>query len=183
MQQDYASPFSIEGWILENRDKLKPPVSNKMLFDDKSGFIVQIIGGGNERVDFHDDPVQEFFFQLKGDMILKVLEDDVVRDVRIREGDVFLLPPHIRHSPQRPVPESIGLVVEGKREPGMLDGFEWYCFECGNLVARVEIKLQDIVIDLPPLFEAFYRDVERRTCSQCGTVHPGKTPPEGWVTL
>ena len=179
----YAAPFNLDEWITLNRERLRPPVSNRMVFDDKSGMIVQVIGGGNERVDFHDDPAQEFFFQLRGDMLLKVHEDGAVRDIPIRQGEVFLLPPHVPHSPQRPDPSSIGLVVEGKRDPGALDGFEWYCFECGHKVARVDIQLQDIVADLPPLFEAFYADRDRRTCERCGALHPGKTPPAGWVRL
>ena len=76
---------------------------------------VMIVGGPNQRVDFHDDPVEEFFYQLKGDMLLKIAEDGKIYDVPIREGEVFLLPPHARHSPQRPVPGSVGLVVEGTR--------------------------------------------------------------------
>ena len=63
------------------------------------------------------------------------------------------------------------------------DGFEWYCFECESLVHRAEMILTSIVDDLPPVFERFYRDDELRTCPQCGAVHPGKTPPEGWVQL
>lgn len=183
MSKPYALPFNLARWLDENRGDLKPPVSNKMLFDDKSGLIVQIIGGGNQRVDFHDDPVQEFFFQLKGDMVLKVHESGVLRDVPIREGEIFLLPPNVRHSPQRPDPDSIGLVIEGQRWPGMLDAFEWYCFQCGGRVARIEIPLNDIVKDLPPLFEAFYADLDRRTCPTCRALHPGKTPPPEWAQI
>jgi 3-hydroxyanthranilate 3,4-dioxygenase len=47
----------------------------------------------------------------------------------------------------------------------------------------VEVILQSIVRDLPPLFERFYGDTALRTCPQCGAVHPGKEPPEGWVRL
>ena len=179
----YPAPFALADWLERHKDKLKPPVSNKMLFDDGSGMIVQIIGGGNKRTDFHDDPAYEFFYQLKGSMILKVHEGSSVRDVRINEGDVFLLPGNVPHSPQRPDPDSIGLVVEGPRLPGMIDGFEWYCFNCGTKVARVEVELKDIVKDLPPLFEAFYADEARRTCPSCGELHPGVQPPAGWVEL
>ena len=73
-------------------------------------------------------------------------------------------------------------MIEGNREAGMLDAFEWFCFDCGHMVARVEIALQDIVKDLPPLFDAFYADRDRRTCGRCGALHPGKQPPDGWVT-
>ncbi len=43
--------------------------------------------------------------------------------------------------------------------------------------------MKNIVKDLPPLFAAFYADEAARTCPQCGTVHPGKEPPPGWVNL
>jgi 3-hydroxyanthranilate 3,4-dioxygenase len=103
--------------------------------------------------------------------------------VPIREGEVFLLPAHVRHSPQRPQEGSIGLVVEPPRPPGAKDGFEWYCFECGTLLHRIEISVENIVRDLPPLYEAFFADDKKRTCSSCGALHPGKKPPEGWVKL
>lgn len=176
-------PFSLEQWIEKNREHLKPPVANKQLFDEKTGMVIMIVGGPNTRVDFHDDPVEEFFYQLQGDMLLKIAEGGSIHDVPIREGEVFVLPPHARHSPQRPVAGSIGLVVEGTRREGDIDGFEWFCFECGEMIHRVELVINDIVKDLPPLFEAFYRSARDRTCKNCGAIHPGKEPPEGWVEL
>jgi len=127
--------------------------------------------------------VEEFFYQLKGDMMIKIAEGGRIEDVRVREGDIFLLPPHVRHSPQRPVPGSIGLVVESARRAGDRDGFEWFCFNCGGLVYRIELAVTDIVKDLPPLYEAFYADEAKRTCSHCGTIHPGKQAPAGWVSV
>jgi 3-hydroxyanthranilate 3,4-dioxygenase len=176
-------PFSFQAWIAENQHLLKPPVSNKTLFPDNQGMIVMIVGGPNERVDFHDDPVEEFFYQMKGDMVLKVVDRGQHEDIRIREGDVFLLPPHMRHSPQRPIAGSIGLVVESPRGAGMKDGFEWFCFNCSDLVHRIEIPVKDIVKDLPPLYEAFCANEKARTCKACGAVHPGKTPPPAWVSI
>lgn len=176
------NPFKLSKWIEENAHLLKPPVANRLLFEE-TGIVVQLIGGPNQRVDFHDDPVEEFFYQLRGDMVLKIAENGQIHDVPIREGDVFLIPPHMRHSPQRPVPGSIGLVVEGTRRPGDRDGFEWFCFRCGRLVHRVELEIRDIVADLPPLFGAFYADEAARTCRNCGTVHPGKEPPPGWLNV
>ena len=105
---------------------------------------VQVVGGPNERTDYHDDPVEEFFYQLKGNMVLKVGDHGNFYDVPIRQGEIFLLPPHVRHSPQRPQEGSIGLVVEPKRQPDQRDAFEWYCFECNGLVKRVEVSLQSI---------------------------------------
>ncbi|MBI1245522.1 MAG: 3-hydroxyanthranilate 3,4-dioxygenase [Alphaproteobacteria bacterium] len=178
----FAKPFNFQKWVEENRALLKPPVGNKMLFTD-TGLIAMVVGGPNSRVDFHDDPAEEFFFQIKGDMILKIADRGKIYDLPIREGDVFMLPPHTRHSPQRPVPGSVGLVVEGARRPGDRDGFEWYCFSCSTLVHRVEVEVKNIVTDLPPLYDAFYADAKARTCPHCGTVHPGKEPPPGWVKI
>src|SRR5262245_11866825 len=183
LQHPRFRSFNFQRWIAENQEFLKPPVGNKQLFDTKTDMTVMIVGGPNQRVDFHDDPVEEFFYQLEGDMLLKIAEGGKIWDVRVREGDVFLLPPHTRHSPQRPVPGSVGLVVEGTRRSTDRDGFEWYCFACGALVHRVEVEVKDIVADLPPLFAAFYADEKKRTCRQCGSVHPGKEPPPGWASL
>jgi 3-hydroxyanthranilate 3,4-dioxygenase len=175
-------PFNFQKWIDEHQHLLKPPVGNKLVFE-QTGMVVMVVGGPNQRVDFHDDPVEEFFYQLKGDIILKVAEGGRIYDVPVREGEVFLMPPHTRHSPQRPMVGSVGLVVEGTRRPEDRDGFEWFCFGCGNRVHRVELPVKNIVTDLPPLFEAFYADEKARTCTKCGAVHPGKTPPPGWAAL
>src|ERR1700741_4715910 len=95
--------FNFQDWIARNKGALKPPVANKQLFDHKTGMTVMIVGGPNRRGDFHDDPVEEFFYQLEGDMVLKIAQGGKIYDVNIRQGDVFILPPHVRHSPQRPV--------------------------------------------------------------------------------
>jgi 3-hydroxyanthranilate 3,4-dioxygenase len=171
--------FNFQDWIARNQHLLKPPVGNKKVFED-GDMTVMVVGGPNQRTDFHDDPVEEFFYQLKGDMVLKVVDGGRFYDVPIREGDVFLLPPHVPHSPQRPQAGSVGLVVEPKRAAEEKDGFNWYCFNCGALVHRVEVKVKHLVKDLPPLYEAFYADAKARACKQCGAVHPGKEVPEGW---
>jgi 3-hydroxyanthranilate 3,4-dioxygenase len=182
IREGQLKAFNLAAWIDEHQHLLKPPVGNQLVWSD-SDMMVTIVGGPNKRTDFHDDPVEEFFHQLKGDMVLKVIDSGSHYDVPIREGDVFLLPPHVRHSPQRPQAGSIGLVLEPKRPEGWLDAFEWYCFECSNLVYRVEVDLGNIVEDLPPLYERFYDSIESRTCPHCRALHPGKEPPEGWVQL
>ncbi|MEL7157470.1 MAG: 3-hydroxyanthranilate 3,4-dioxygenase [Actinomycetota bacterium] len=173
-------PFNFHRWIAEHAHDLRPPVSNKQVWEG-TDLMVTVVGGGNERSDYHDDPREEFFYQLKGDMVLKIREEGQAPvDMAITEGDVFLLPPHVRHSPQRPDRNSVGLVVEYARDEGELDGFEWYCDQCQNLVHRVEVQLDSLVRDLPPLFDAFHRDLAARTCGRCGTVHPapaGYPPP------
>jgi len=176
------SAFNFQKWIDEHRHLLKPPVGNQQVWED-ADLMVTVVGGPNKRTDYHDDPVEEFFYQLEGDMLLKLYDGTEFYDVPIRQGDIFLLPPHVRHSPQRPQEGSIGLVIEPKRPKGAKDAIEWYCFDCGTLVHRAELLLQSIVRDLPPVYESFYASTEDRTCPNCGSVHPGKEPPEGWVKL
>ncbi len=176
------SAFNFQKWIDEHKHLLKPPVGNQQVWED-ADLMVTVVGGPNKRTDYHDDPVEEFFYQLKGDMVLKLFDDGEFYDVPIREGEIFLLPPHVRHSPQRPQEGSIGLVIEPKRPEGAHDAIEWFCFGCGTKVHRAELILESIVRDLPPVYEQFYKSTESRTCPSCGEIHPGKEPPEGWVTL
>ncbi|KRA00754.1 3-hydroxyanthranilate 3,4-dioxygenase [Achromobacter sp. Root565] len=169
----YGPPLNFQRWIQDHAHLLKPPVGNQQIWQD-SDFIVTVVGGPNHRTDYHDDPLEEFFYQVRGNAWLSLWIDGKPERVDLKEGDIFLLPPHVRHSPQRPETDSACLVIERQRPQGLLDGFEWYCPHCGHLVHRVEVQLKSIVTDLPPLFQAFYESQEKRTCPGCGEIHPGK---------
>jgi 3-hydroxyanthranilate 3,4-dioxygenase len=166
--------FNFQQWIDANKDKLKPPVGNVQVWEDGE-MMVTVVGGPNQRRDFHDDPAEEFFYQLKGGIVLRLIEEPGKPpvEVSIREGDIFLLPKHVRHSPQRG-PDTIGVVIEMPRPEGSLDAFEWYCPNCHSLVHRAEVRLKSLVRDLPPIFEKFNSNEELRRCKKCGTVHPGR---------
>jgi 3-hydroxyanthranilate 3,4-dioxygenase len=170
-----SAPATIDfpRWLEANRHLLQPPVGNAQLWKD-TDFIVTIVGGPNQRTDYHDDPYEEFFWQFKGNAYLNVIRDGKRGRIELPEGTMYLLPPHVRHSPQRPEPGSLCLVIERQRPAGDLDGFEWYCPACDAVVHRVEVQLKSIVKDLPPLFESFYASTEKRTCPKCGHLHPGK---------
>ena len=172
---DSLRAIDFRGWIDEHRHLLKPPVGNQLIWEDGE-LMAFVIGGPNIRTDYHDDPVDEFFHQIEGDIVLRVIDEEgrPPVDIPIREGEVFFLPAHTRHSPQRPA-ETIGLVIEPARPPGEPDGFEWYCPSCYRLVHRGELILESIVDDLPPVFEAFYSSVEARTCPNCGHLHPDRS--------
>jgi len=161
-------------WVAEHEHSLKPPVNNQAIFTG-SDFIVQVVGGPNERTDFHVDPYEEWFYQIKGDMHVNVITDEGMKTVYIREGETWLLPGDLPHSPQRPNTGSIGLVIERIREEGTLEKFQWYCESCNSLLHEVELQVRDIGADLPPVFTAFYENREARTCGNCGALHPGKS--------
>jgi 3-hydroxyanthranilate 3,4-dioxygenase len=168
----YGTSLNLDSWIAKHQESLRPPVGNQQIWVD-SDLIVTIVGGPNQRCDFHDDPLEEFFYQLKGDAHLLIEDRGRFERVELREGDVFLLPPHVRHSPQRAQPGSLGLVIERKRPLGVRDAFEWYCAACGTLVHRAECQLQSIVADLPKIFAAFNAsDESTRRCRRCGQLHP-----------
>ncbi len=167
--------FNFKQWIEDHRDLLKPPVGNAQIWEDGE-LMVTVVGGPNQRTDFHDDPVEEFFYQIEGNMILRIMDEEgkPPRDIPINEGEIFFLPAHVRHSPQRPEAGSVGLVIEPKRQTGELDAFEWYCPSCHHLVHRFEVQLESIVKDLPPLFKQFYDSESHRECPRCHQIHPGK---------
>jgi len=164
---------NFQAWIAGNEHLLKPPVNNKAIFTGKD-FIVQVVGGPNERTDFHVDPYEEWFHQVKGTMHVNVMTEEGQRTVEIKEGETWLLPGFVPHSPQRPEAGSIGVVIERIREEGTMEKFQWYCEDCGHLVHEAELQVRDIVADLPPVFTAFYADEHARTCEKCGALHPGK---------
>jgi 3-hydroxyanthranilate 3,4-dioxygenase len=172
---DINPVFTFSKWVDEHQHLLKPPVNNKQIWERTGDFVVQVVGGPNERTDFHVDPYEEWFYQVKGDIHINLMTDDGPTTVHVREGDMWLLPGNVPHSPQRPQVGSIGIVIERVREEGTLEKFQWYCLHCGSLVHENQLQVRDIVTDLPPVFEQFYSDEIARTCPKCGTVHPGRS--------
>lgn len=165
-----SPPINFKQWIEENRHLLKPPVGNKCVWENQD-FIVMVVGGPNTRSDYHYDEGPEFFYQVEGDMVLKIMEDGQPRDIPIKEGEIFLLPPKVPHSPQR-FENTVGLVVERKRLEHEQDGLIWFCEKCNNRLYEEYFHLENIETQFPPVFERFYASEEARTCSECGHVHP-----------
>ena len=162
--------FNFRQWIDEHREFLKPPVCNQQVFH-QSEFIIMVVGGPNSRTDYHDDPGDEFFYQLEGDMVLKTIQQGARVDVPIREGEILLLPAHVPHSPQR-LENTVGLVIERQRRSDEQDGFLWYCDHCQYPLYAEYLAVTDIVKQLPPVFDRFYGSVQNRTCQACGHVAP-----------
>lgn len=167
---DVPLPFNLHEWIEDHREFLKPPVANREIYAGAE-FIVMIVGGPNTRSDFHVDAGPELFLQIEGDMLLKTVQGGRFVDVPIREGEIFLLPPRVPHSPQR-FANTVGLVVERQRRREELDGFMWFCQRCGAKLHEEFLHVADIVTDLPPVLERFASDERLRTCAECGHVSP-----------
>jgi 3-hydroxyanthranilate 3,4-dioxygenase len=161
------APFNLQAWINENRHLLKPPVGNKMIYNGQ--FMVMVVGGPNQRADFHVNPGEELFYQIEGDITLRIIEDGRPRDLPIRQGEMFVLPANIPHSPQRPA-GTVGLVLEQARPATADDHLRWYCRNCGAVVHDASFHLVDLGKQLKPLIESFNASKEKRTCPACQTV-------------
>jgi 3-hydroxyanthranilate 3,4-dioxygenase len=162
----------LERWIRENRAHLVPPVSNRQLFTESDDMILFVSGGPNTRNDFHVNPTEELFYQLKGDIAVRVrpLDGSPPHDVIVREGELFLLPRWVPHRPQRPK-GTVGLIVEFPRPKGEKDALRWYCPTCDTLVHEASWRLKRIDEDLKVVMERFWGGAaKRRTCAACGHV-------------
>lgn len=161
-------PFNFQKWIDEHRHLLKPPVGNKLVYED-ADLIVMVVGGPNARKDYHYNEGEEFFYQLEGNIVVRIQEDGKAVDVPINEGDIFMLPARVPHSPNRSA-NSVGLVIELKRKENEKDGLLWFCDNCNHKLYEEYFGLTSIVKDFLPVFKKFYSSEELRTCDKCGTV-------------
>lgn len=161
-------PFNLNKWIEENRDLLKPPVGNKNLYKQAGDFIVMIVGGPNARKDYHYNESEEWFFQVEGSINVRIQEDGKALDIPIKEGEMFLLPAKIPHSPVR-YEGSVGLVIEKVRKgTNDKDGLLWFCDNCNHKLHETYFSLTNIEKDFIPRFKEFYSSIDLRTCSKCG---------------
>ena len=165
------SSFNLMNWIDENRELLKPPMLNKPVWKN-TDFIIMILAGPILRTDFHVNPYEEFFYQFKGNMTLKVLENKTIKEIKVSEGSVFLLPAYLPHSPQRPEQGSIGLVIERTRPKGIMDQFEWICENCFTSVHRVKLHSSNFTKDRNSLFRKYYSEIANEHCPSCGVGNP-----------
>ena len=161
------APFNLKNWIEENRHLLRPPVGNKMIHN--GNLMIMIVGGPNQRSDYHVNPGEELFYQIEGDIVLRVMDGGKPREIPIRQGEMFLLPAGVPHSPQRPA-DTVGLVIEHKRPEQANDHMRWYCKNCGAVVHDAEFHLVDLGKQLKPILEEVHANEALRTCKNCGAV-------------
>lgn len=154
---------------------LTPPVCNRMIFN-QGKLRIMIIGGPNQRKDYHLNLGEEIFFQLKGDMCLKTMECGEPKDVVIREGELFVLPGKIAHSPQR-FENTLGVVVERARADSELDGLRYFVDETNQRVLWQRFfHVTDLGSQLVPLIKTYFAS-EAFATRQPGE---GDVPPSAW---
>jgi 3-hydroxyanthranilate 3,4-dioxygenase len=168
-------PLNIQRWISENGHKLKPPVSNALLYRGQD-YQIMIVGGPNARRDFHVNETEEWFYQLKGTVYVTVAQEEegklIFKKISITEGDTLLMPANVPHNPARPA-ETIGLVIERTRPVESIDRLRWYCEECHLIVYEESFHCTDLSVQLKPIIEKWQSDEKIRTC-KCGFVNAAK---------
>ncbi len=163
-------PFNFNQWIEDNKDKLKPPIANKNMYPLGEDFIVMVVGGPNARKDYHFNETEELFYQIKGDIQVTIQQDGQAVKIPIKEGEMFLLPANIPHSPNRDE-GSIGLVIERVRKgTDFKDGLMWFCDNCNHKLFEERFTLNDIEKDFLDVFKKFFNSEEHRTCNNCAHV-------------
>ncbi len=128
-----------------------------------------VVGGPNARKDYHYNETEELFYQIEGGITVRIQEDGKAKDVNVEEGEMFLLPAMVPHSPIRGE-NTVGLVIERVRKPEHTDGLLWFCEHCNNKLHETYFHLNNIEKDFLPRFKEFYNSEELRTCSNCGNV-------------
>ncbi|KAH8646770.1 3-hydroxyanthranilic acid dioxygenase [Xylariales sp. PMI_506] len=166
------APLQFASWLSANQDKLQPPVNNYCLYSGPD-FVLMVVGGPNERNDFHVNETEEWFYQLKGAMLLRIVEHGAFRDVHIKEGEMFMLPGNVPHNPIR-FANTTGLVMERTRPEGAMDRLRWYCRK-GNheeltLIQEEVFRCVDLGVQLKPLIRHWQENEEYRRCKVCGQV-------------
>tara|TARA_B100001093_G_scaffold518572_1_gene603913 strand:- start:1228 stop:1755 length:528 start_codon:yes stop_codon:yes gene_type:complete len=166
---EIKSPFNLQNWINNNRHLLKPPVGNKNLYVESGDYIVMIVAGPNARKDYHYNETEELFYQIEGDIVVKTQQDGKLVEYDIKEGEMFLLPAKVPHSPIRSE-GSIGLVIEKKRQADHKDGLMWFSETANILLYEEYFHLTNIEKDFLPVFKKFYANEKLRTCPKTGEI-------------
>ncbi|KAI5273703.1 3-HAO-domain-containing protein [Aureobasidium subglaciale] len=170
-----GNPLNIPKWLNENSHLLKPPINNYCVYSDP--MTVMIVGGPNARTDYHINTTPEFFYQYRGRMLLKTVEDGKHRDIYIDEGEIFLLPGNTPHNPVR-FADTVGVVIEQPRPEGEVDKLRWYCQACGGVVHESSFVCTDLGSQIKEAVNKFGEDEEARRCENCGEVCDVKPKPE-----
>uniref|UniRef100_A0A8B9NI35 3-hydroxyanthranilate 3,4-dioxygenase n=1 Tax=Accipiter nisus TaxID=211598 RepID=A0A8B9NI35_9AVES len=151
---------NVRKWIEENETAFLPPVCNKLMH--RHQLNVMFVGGPNERKDYHIEEGEELFYQVKGDMCLKIIENGKQKDIVIREGEMFLLPARIPHSPQR-YANTVGLVIERERLKTEIDGLRYYVGESTNVLFEKWFHCEDLGTQLIPIIQEFFNSRQYQT--------------------
>ncbi|KAG5439880.1 hypothetical protein PCANB_000162 [Pneumocystis canis] len=160
-----STPINIQAWLDAHSELLKPPVNNFCLWNE--GFIVMVVGGPNARSDYHINETPEYFYQYKGSMTLKIVDNGQFKNININENEMFLLPENVPHNPVR-YENTVGIVIEQKRHENSMDILRWYCSDCKSIV------YEDLGTQIKNIIKKYESRIDLRTCKICGKINDTK---------
>ena len=116
-------------------------------------YIVMIVAGQRAEGHYYNE-TEELFYQLEGQITVRIQEDGQAVDMKLAQGHV---PASGRCATQ---PDArgglLGLVIERKRKgTPMKDGLMWFCDKCNHKPHDTYFELTNIEKDLPR-FREFY---------------------------
>ncbi|KAK3715076.1 hypothetical protein QZH41_012135 [Actinostola sp. cb2023] len=157
----FGKAIAMMDWIENSKPSFLPPICNKLMYG-AGQLKVMFVGGPNTRKDYHIEEGEELFFQVKGDMILKVLEKGVPKEIPIKEGEMFLLPSRIHHSPQR-FEDTVGLVIERERLKEEFDGLRYFCEDGLSVLWEKWFHCEDLGTQLGPIIKEYFASEQHKT--------------------
>jgi 3-hydroxyanthranilate 3,4-dioxygenase len=129
-----------------------------------------VVAGPNARKDYHFNESEELFYQIEGDITVRIQHEGQAKDIIVKEGEMFLLPANTPHSPARGA-NTVGLVIERVRKgTDLQDGLMWFCEACNEHLHTYRFHLENIEKDFLPRFKEFYGSEALRTCKSCGHI-------------
>ncbi|KAF4594552.1 3-hydroxyanthranilate 3,4-dioxygenase [Ophiocordyceps camponoti-floridani] len=173
-------PLNLPKWLDENVALLQPPINNYCVYN--KDMTVMIVGGPNARTDYHINQTPEWFFQHRGAMLLKVVDNEIFRNIIIPEGSMFLLPPGVPHNPVR-FAHTVGIVLELPRSADSVDRLRWYCAACARddgsvvVVHEAAFHCTDLGSQIKEAVQGFTADHDKRTCPRCKRLADSAPPP------
>ncbi len=169
---EFLSTYHLKKWVADNQQLFNPPFRTNQLLVHQKDFLVMILRGPNTRLDFHIEPGDEFFYQVEGEMELVLKpEGEPRQNVRIKEGEIFVCPGGLPHSPRR-FDNTWGLVIERKRRQEEKEEFAWFCEQCDELVLSRVVNQGSIPSQVTAVYTEFNASESMRTCKACGYVFP-----------
>ena len=170
----FLQKFNVEEYFRSHADDWGPrPV--KVVWES-SDYITLLVRGPSLGKEFHVGRGDEIFYQVRGELHFHYVSGDGERrHIELKQGESFLLPGRVPHSPRRPDDSSWTLVVERRPRSDDEDYWVWFCERCSHKLYESAHRFatgpgnqpNTIVRDALSILRG---DEKLRTCTKCGEV-------------
>lgn len=166
--------FNLEEYFSANSEDWGPrPVR---VIWESSDYVTLLVRGPSRGKEFHVGPGDEIFYQVRGELDFHYMTPEGERKVMaVSEGELFLLPVGVPHSPRRQDESLWTLVVERRRRPTDTEYWIWFCERCNNKLYETAPRVGVGPRNAPNVAiqggnNVLRADERLRTCTKCGEV-------------